>query len=106
MKFTLTLLLSFNLIRSAGFASDSVINEIMYNSPGGDVEFIELYNHSNAAVNMQNWVLLDDNDDHSPCGLQGILEPRDYFIIAGNKAQYQAKYPVGWPVLCDITKLT
>ncbi|MFC1569442.1 lamin tail domain-containing protein [bacterium] len=93
MKFILTLISGFNLFISAGSASDIVINEIMYNSPGGDVEFVELYNHSIAAVNLQNWVLLDDNDDHSPCTLQGVLEPGDYFIIAGSIAQYQSKYP-------------
>jgi hypothetical protein len=98
MKFNPTLLLSAILMASAGFTSDIVINEIMYNSQSGDVEFIELYNNSDSSVNLQNWYLLDDNDDHSPCILQGTLDSGDYFIIAGSIARYQAKYPGSGPV--------
>ena len=92
MKFKLTLISVFILITSTGFASDIVINEIMYNSPDEDVEFVELYNNSNTAVNVNNWYILDDNDDHDPCTLQGILDPGDYLIIAGDKTKFHAKY--------------
>lgn len=74
-------------------ASDIVINEIMYNNPGADVEFIELYNASGSDKDLTSWYILDDNDSHSHCVLNGILGAGEYMIIAGNKAQFQAKYP-------------
>lgn len=34
-----------------------VINEIMYNTPGSDVEYIELYNAGPSAVDLSGWYL-------------------------------------------------
>ncbi len=93
MKFKLMLLLFCILIATTGIASDIVINEIMYNNPGSDVEFIELFNNSNTSIDLQNWYILDDNDSHSPCTLQGTMAPGDYFIIAGDISLFQTKYP-------------
>lgn len=73
--------------------TDIVINEIMYNSLGNDVEFIELYNASATQYNLQNWYILDDNDSHSPCNLNWTLNPGEFLIIAGDVAQFKAKYP-------------
>ncbi|MBN1780326.1 lamin tail domain-containing protein [bacterium] len=98
MKTESTLLSIFLLAASAGLAGDIVINEIMYNSPGDDVEFVELTNNSDTAVNLQGWYLLDDNNDHDPCMLQGTLNPGAYLIIAGSRARFQAKYPGAGPV--------
>ena len=76
-----------------GAGTDIVINEIMYNSIGNDVEFIEMYNTSAIQYNLQNWYILDDNDSHSPCMLNWTLEPGEYLIIAGDVAQFKQKYP-------------
>jgi hypothetical protein len=73
--------------------TDIVINEIMYNSSGTDVEFIELYNASQVQYNLQNWYILDDNDNHSPCILNWTLKPGEYLVIAGDVAQFKQKYP-------------
>ena len=73
--------------------TDIVINEIMYNSLGNDVEYIELYNASTTQYNLQNWYILDDNDSHSPCYLNWTLNPGEYLIIAGDVAQFKQKYP-------------
>lgn len=74
-------------------ASEIVINEIMYNNPGDDVEFIELFNNSNQAINLTNWYLIDDNDAHTPCRLTGTLNAGAYWVIAENIAQFKQKNP-------------
>jgi len=81
------------LAAPAWAGTDIVINEIMYNSIGNDVEFIELYNASATQYNLQNWYILDDNDSHSPCILNWTLNPGEYLIIAGDVAQFKQKYP-------------
>ncbi|MBN1998353.1 lamin tail domain-containing protein [candidate division KSB1 bacterium] len=98
MKF-LPIFLCLMLTASGIFAANEiVINEIMYNSPGDDVEFVEIYNNSDHAVNLDNWYLLDDNDEHPPCLLTGTLAAGDYLVIAENVTMFQEKYP-------DVTKL-
>lgn len=73
--------------------TDIVINEIMYNSIGNDVEFIELYNTSQTQYNLQNWYILDDNDSHTPCIINWTLKPGEYLIIASDISQFKQKYP-------------
>ena len=43
-----------------------IINEIMYNSPGTDEEWVELYNDTDAAIDLEGWILLDSDAGHSP----------------------------------------
>ncbi len=38
------------------------ITEIMYNNRGNDIEWIELFNTTNAAINLSGWYLTDDNN--------------------------------------------
>ncbi len=60
-----------------------IINEIMYNSPGTDEEWVELYNNTGSTINLENWKLLDDNASHTPivfpAGLS--IDPNDYFTV-------------------------
>jgi len=93
----------FNLLLNTIFfqfvtADDIIINEIMYNSPGTDVEFVELYNSSNHVVNLQDCYLLDDNDAHVPCYLEGDLEPGKFLIVAGDKSFFTSNYPGVGPI--------
>ncbi len=54
-----------------------VINEIMYNSPGADEEWIELYNTTSASIDLENWKVLDNDAGHTP-----IIIPAGYSIAA------------------------
>ncbi len=74
-------------------AEDIVINEIMYNSDGADVEFIELINVSTSSINLSGWAIIDDNDDHTPCQLSGTLAANAYIVVVGDKAAFSALYP-------------
>ncbi len=55
-----------------------IINEIMYNSPGADEEWIELYNNTSSAIDLENWKVLDNDASHT-----AIVLPAGYSIEAG-----------------------
>lgn len=69
---------------------DLVINEIMYNTPDADEEWVELYNNTNAVIELENWQLLDNDDSHMPIIIPSghSVAPGGYFTIviatAGN----------------------
>ena len=44
---------------------DLVINEIMYNTPGYDNEWVELYNTTGSAIDLEGFYLLDNDDLHT-----------------------------------------
>ncbi len=60
-----------------------IINEIMYNSPGADEEWVELYNNTGSTINLENWKLLDDNASHTPIVFPAgySIDPNDYFTV-------------------------
>ncbi len=55
-----------------------VINEIMYNSPGTDNEWIELHNTTGAAIDLENFYVLDDDNGHDH-----LVIPAGHSIAAG-----------------------
>ncbi len=63
---------------------DLVINEIMYNSPGSDEEWIELYNNTDQTINLENWRFCDNDASHTniviPAGYS--IDPEEYFTIS------------------------
>ncbi|NQU35401.1 MAG: lamin tail domain-containing protein [Bacteroidetes bacterium] len=63
---------------------DLVINEIMYNSPGTDEEWIELYNNTDQTIDLENWNICDSDASHPhiiiPNGYS--LAPYSYFTIS------------------------
>lgn len=73
---------------------DIVINEIMYNSPSTDVEFIELYNNEATAVNLAGYSFA-----------QGIthtfgnitMQPGDYLVITEDSIAFHNDYGFAAP---------
>jgi len=63
---------------------DLVINEIMYNSPGADEEWIELYNNTDQTIDLENWDICDNDASHDhiifPAGYS--IPPYGYFTIS------------------------
>ncbi|MFK5856466.1 MAG: lamin tail domain-containing protein, partial [Bacteroidota bacterium] len=57
---------------------DLVINEIMYNSPGTDEEWIELYNNTDQTIDLENYDICDNNASHTH-----IIIPAGYSIAPG-----------------------
>lgn len=57
---------------------DLVINEIMYNSPGDDNEWIEIYNNEAFTIDLEGFYILDADDLHTP-----VVFPAGYSIAPG-----------------------
>lgn len=51
-----------------GEKGDIVINEVLFNPRSGGVDFVEVYNTSDKAINLKNWQLANYNND-------GVIDP-------------------------------
>lgn len=51
-----------------------IINEIMYDFPAGECEWIEIYNNSDSIVNLKNWKVSDNSLT------QIVITANDYFL--------------------------
>lgn len=74
-------------------ANELIVTELMYNSPGTDVEWIELYNDSGTTLDLTGWYVLDDNDSHEPMPLSGTMAPGEVMLLVGDEALFTAQYP-------------
>ena len=63
---------------------DIVINEIMYNSPGYDNEWMEIYNRGTETVDLEGYYILDDDDAHVPVIFPAgySIAPDQYFTVS------------------------
>lgn len=93
MKTAVAVLALIAMTLTLNAADKIVINEIMYNSQGADVEFIELVNVSGASIDLSGWSIVDDNDDHPKCQLSGTLAANAYIVVVGDKAAFSAVHP-------------
>ncbi len=66
------------MFSALGLGADVIINEIMYNTPGNDNEWVELYNDGEAAVDLEGWWMVDDDDAHP-----ALVFPEGYSIPSG-----------------------
>ena len=76
---------------------DLIITEIMPNPDQvgeGTGEYLEVFNHTGSAINMVNWVIVDDQDNQAT--FSGVVEPGDLFVI-GVSADLNGAAPGGTP---------
>src|SRR3989344_3237062 len=78
--------------------ADVVINEVMYDlSEGSDTgrEWIEIYNNSNATVDLSTYKFFEADTNHAIIVSQGDanVEGHDYVIVASDPA----KFKIDWP---------
>jgi hypothetical protein len=67
-----------------------IINEIMYNPlsvSDTDGEWIELYNNSTEAVDLNGWSIRDDNSDNHVINVSLILNPGSFLLLGNNSNQ-------------------
>ena len=77
-------------------AQSVIINEINYNSaPEADTEdWVEIYNRSDAAVDISGWVLKDSNDDNQfVIPSSTILAVGAYLVIFKDEVDFEAVHP-------------
>jgi len=78
---------------ASGAGSEIVINEIMYNGaddndPG---DWVELYNPGASSVNIEGWVLKDEDDEHEFIFESGTtIAANSYLVVAQDKAQFES----------------
>jgi hypothetical protein len=82
---------------------DFVINEILFDPVGSGSDFVELYNVSNKAINLQSIYIANADDsnqvsDFYPIALNGYtLMPDDYVVITDNPENIKQQYKVNQP---------
>jgi hypothetical protein len=69
-----------------------VINEIFYNAAGDDdgLEWLELHNHSRAAVDVGGWKLLDGITGTLPAGT--VLPAAGYLVLCSDRRAFEEAY--------------
>jgi len=77
-------------------ASTLVINEINYKSPSDlDTEdWIEFYNHGNAALNLSGWIFKDSENNHRyifPANTN--IAPGDYLVLCRDLTKFKQNFP-------------
>ena len=71
-----------------------VINEIMYR-PANDtvaLEYIELYNRGDSAVDLSDWQLVDETFFDFPDG--ATILPGSFLVVAANPGSIEAAYGI------------
>ncbi|MBO6525231.1 MAG: lamin tail domain-containing protein [Balneolaceae bacterium] len=78
------------------FAQSVIINEINYNSaPEADTEdWVEIYNRSDAAVDISGWIIKDGNDDNEFIfEASTILDAGAYLVIVRDLDDFKLVFP-------------
>jgi hypothetical protein len=72
---------------------DIILNEIMYDPPFGlpDLEFVELYNRGDTAIQMSNWALTGGVSFIFPKGL--VMAPKNYLVVADHPEVLHELHP-------------
>ncbi|MFP4458505.1 MAG: lamin tail domain-containing protein [Candidatus Zixiibacteriota bacterium] len=71
-----------------------VINEIMYDSPGEDNEWIELYNRTEEEINLYEWTLKDGSRSEFEFPEDAVIAPNGYLVVAGNGYDFYHEYGI------------
>lgn len=69
--------------------SDLVLTEIMYNSPGEDLEFIEFYNNSDSPIDLNGYSIIEGVLYAFP---DTILGPNGTFVVTGDSLRFNVVY--------------
>ena len=75
---------------------DIVINEILFNPQVGGVDFVEIYNNSNKAFQIQDLAfgrLLDQGQQLRPITTTAILPSGAYFVFTPDPSDIELRYP-------------
>ncbi|MBU2915400.1 lamin tail domain-containing protein [Reichenbachiella agariperforans] len=78
---------------------DILINEILFNPETGGVDFVEIYNHSDKVIDLQNWMLVSGSGDNSSFKMitanHRLVEPFSFVVLTADPAILDAQYPLG-----------
>lgn len=73
-----------------GIRDQSVlINEILFEPDTSQVEFVEIYNFSNTALNLQNWTISDASSSKVIDALPQFISTQHFRVLTGDSAFFQ-----------------
>src|SRR4051812_9003570 len=91
---------------------DVVINEILFNPPGGGYDYVEGYNRSNKIINLENIVIAHRNSTGDISGMKPVakapvlIPPGAYFVVTANEKWLRQHYSTGpAAVVCEVLSL-
>lgn len=79
-------------------ANNIVINEVLFNAPDDGAEYIELYNHSSAAINLKDLFITTRNSSGNLNALKRLSEedvlffPGEYKVLSSDMDAVKKKY--------------
>ncbi|UXX80679.1 lamin tail domain-containing protein [Reichenbachiella carrageenanivorans] len=80
----------------AAEANDIVINEVLFNPRSGGVDFVEIYNNSDKAINLKNWGLGDKTSDLKLISTDHlVINPAEYLALTPEPDILIIEYPKG-----------
>ena len=80
-------------------AGKIIINEISPNNKKAK-DWVELYNHSDEAINLEGWNFTDEKHEYK---LPSVIVPGgEYVILAEDSAAFVQEFPAVYPVVGDI----
>lgn len=89
MKILTSLILSLFLMTTLSGQQALVMTEIMYNSPGEDLEFLEFYNISDAPLNLDGYSIIEGVLYAFP---DTVLAPQTAFVVASDSCKFNVVY--------------
>ncbi|WP_420582476.1 lamin tail domain-containing protein [Reichenbachiella sp.] len=77
-------------------ALDIVINEVLFNPRSNEVDFVEIYNNSNKAIDLKDWRLADKISDQKIISSEHfVLYPSEYLALTPDPDLLSLSYPNG-----------
>ena len=76
---------------------DLVINEILFNSQTGGVDFLELFNRSEKVIDLNGLIVANqalDNPQIKTIDIQKLVFPNDYIVLTESPRDIQNRYTV------------
>jgi len=74
-------------------SGDVAINEFMAAPPSNSSEYIEIYNHSDKSLDLQNWTLSDNRGQSAALTTSSFVVPPDSFAVITPDNSLQSDYP-------------
>ncbi len=82
-----------------------VINEINYNSPDefNPEDWLELYNPGPGTVDLEGWILQDDDSTHSFVFPEStLIEPNGYLVVCRDTSLFRPLFPDSGPIMGNL----
>jgi hypothetical protein len=82
-----------------------IINEINYNSSDefNPEDWLELYNPGSGPVDLEGWMLQDDDSTHAFIFPQGtLIEPNGYLVLCYDTSMFTPLFPEAGPILGNL----